>query len=55
MKSIADLAKEISQDKPDLNEAEINEHVSSVLDEHLDIISAAHRSSHGSDHSSYIK
>ena len=50
MKSIAELAKEMSQDKQDLNETEINEHVSSVLDEHLDMISAAHKSQHTSDH-----
>lgn len=54
MKSIAELAKEMSQDKENLNEADINKHVSSVLDEHLEMISAAHRSTHDSDHDSSI-
>ncbi|MBQ4851217.1 hypothetical protein [Pseudoalteromonas sp. MMG012] len=52
MKKIAELAKAMSANNK--NEAvdfgEMNEHVSAVLDEHLDMISAAHQSTHDSNH-----
>ena len=56
MKSIVDMAKQIAN-KNGVNECdykEINEYVSEVLEDHLETISGAHHSNHGSYHSSQI-
>ena len=56
MKSIAEMAKEIAS-KNGVKESdytEINEHVSEVLDDHLETISGAHSSNHSSNHYSQI-
>lgn len=56
-KSISDIAKDIAKksNEEEQDYSSINEHVSNVLDEHLEMISAAHRSIHGSNHFSQIK
>ena len=56
MKSIAEMAKEIANRNgaKDSDYTEINEHVSEVLEDHLETISGAHHSNHGSYHSSQI-